>query len=139
MCEISKKSCRSRQELSNEYLVANFGFDTAENEPFNFHNFSSLQGFNFHRGVVSEVDRLTLENAMLAEAAVQNRLASVQLPYRDQEVTSRAAGGERLSEVGKRKSSPTGEYGSSEELLHVRNRGCIAQDRGCIARNRGCN
>ena len=25
------KSCRSRQELSNEYLVAKFGFDTAEN------------------------------------------------------------------------------------------------------------
>ena len=27
------KSDRSRQELSNEYLVAEFGFDTAENEP----------------------------------------------------------------------------------------------------------
>ena len=27
------KSDRSRQELSNEYLVAKFGFDTAENEP----------------------------------------------------------------------------------------------------------
>ena len=27
------KSCRSRQELLNEYLLANFGFDTAENEP----------------------------------------------------------------------------------------------------------
>ena len=25
--------CRSRRELSNEYLLANFGFDTAENEP----------------------------------------------------------------------------------------------------------
>ena len=34
-------------------LFANIGFDTAENEPFNFHNFSSLQGFNFHRAVVS--------------------------------------------------------------------------------------
>ena len=45
--------CRSRRELSNEYLLANFGFDTAENEPFNFHNFSSLQGLNFHRAVVS--------------------------------------------------------------------------------------
>ena len=47
------KSCRSRQELSNEYLLAKIGFDTAENEPFNFHNFSSLQGFNFHGAVVS--------------------------------------------------------------------------------------
>ena len=26
-------SCRSRQELSNEYLVAKFGFGTAGNEP----------------------------------------------------------------------------------------------------------
>ena len=25
--------CRSRRELSNAYFVANFGFDTAENEP----------------------------------------------------------------------------------------------------------
>ena len=25
--------CRSRRELSNEYLPAKFGFDTAENEP----------------------------------------------------------------------------------------------------------
>ena len=25
--------CRSRRELSNEYLLANFGIDTAENEP----------------------------------------------------------------------------------------------------------
>ena len=49
------KSCRSRQELSNEYLLAKIGFDTAENEPFNFHNFSSLQGFDFHQAVVSQV------------------------------------------------------------------------------------
>ena len=27
------KSCRSRQELSNEYLLARFGFNTAEKEP----------------------------------------------------------------------------------------------------------
>ena len=27
------KSCRSRQELSNEYLLAKFGVDTAENRP----------------------------------------------------------------------------------------------------------
>ena len=35
------KSCRSRQEFSNEHLLAKFGFDAAENEPlkvwFNFH------------------------------------------------------------------------------------------------------
>ena len=28
-----RKSCRSRQELSNEYLLAKFVIDTAENEP----------------------------------------------------------------------------------------------------------
>ena len=27
------KSCKSRHELSNESLLAKFGFDTAENEP----------------------------------------------------------------------------------------------------------
>ena len=27
------KSCRSRQEFSNEYFLAKFGFDTADNEP----------------------------------------------------------------------------------------------------------
>ena len=26
--------CRSQRELSNAYLLAKFGFDTAENEPF---------------------------------------------------------------------------------------------------------
>ena len=29
----SNKSCRSRQELSNEYLLAKLGVDTAENGP----------------------------------------------------------------------------------------------------------
>ena len=29
----SSALCRSRRELSNEYLLAKFGFDTAENEP----------------------------------------------------------------------------------------------------------
>ena len=27
-------SCRSRQELSNEYFLAKFGVDTEENEPY---------------------------------------------------------------------------------------------------------
>ena len=29
----AQKCCRFRQELSNAYLLAKFGFDTAENEP----------------------------------------------------------------------------------------------------------
>ena len=30
---VQRKKCRSRQELSNEYFLAKFGFDTAENQP----------------------------------------------------------------------------------------------------------
>ena len=37
------KSCRSRQELSNEYLLAKFGVDTEENEPCKVCSF----GWNF--------------------------------------------------------------------------------------------
>ena len=33
--------CRSRAELSNEYLLSKFGFDTAENEPSHFVSSSS--------------------------------------------------------------------------------------------------
>ena len=39
--------CRSRRELSNEYLLAKFGFDTAENEPLKVqitdHTFDHIQ------------------------------------------------------------------------------------------------
>ena len=43
-------------------FLAKIGFDTAENEPFNFHNFSSFLGFNFHRGVVSACERLAAKS-----------------------------------------------------------------------------
>ena len=33
IAEICTKECRSRRELSNAYFLANFRFDTAENEP----------------------------------------------------------------------------------------------------------
>ena len=35
--------CRSRRELSNAYLLAKFGFDTAENEPYYFEISSSRE------------------------------------------------------------------------------------------------
>ena len=35
--------CRSRRELSNEYLLEKFGFDTAENEPYYFVSSSSRE------------------------------------------------------------------------------------------------
>ena len=43
--------CRSRRELSNEYLLAKIRFDTAENELLK--SFSSLQRFNFDRALAS--------------------------------------------------------------------------------------
>ena len=41
--------CRSRRELSNEYLLAKFGLDTAENEQSPL----TLQRFNFGRALAS--------------------------------------------------------------------------------------
>ena len=43
------KSDRSRQELSNECLVVKFGFDTAENEPYQVRTFelSEILNLNF--------------------------------------------------------------------------------------------
>ena len=39
--------CRSRRELSNAYLLAKFGFDTAENEPLQVHLILKLWGLIF--------------------------------------------------------------------------------------------
>ena len=39
----SSALCRSRRELSNEYLLAKFGFDTAENKPYHFVSSSSRE------------------------------------------------------------------------------------------------
>ena len=41
--------CRSWRELSNKYLLAKFGFDTAENEPYRFVSSSSRE-FEFEPG-----------------------------------------------------------------------------------------
>ena len=38
---VQRKKCRSRQELSNEYLLAKIGVDTAENEPLSKHHGSN--------------------------------------------------------------------------------------------------
>ena len=38
--------CRSRRELSNPYLIAKCGFDTAENEPSKGHNVTIFNCFN---------------------------------------------------------------------------------------------
>ena len=51
--------CRSRRELSNEYLLAKIGVDTAENEPLEawgkiiqYYSFVSLIGPSMNRGTV---------------------------------------------------------------------------------------
>ena len=41
-------SCKSRQEFSNEYLLAKLGVDTAENEPSTNSNFIPTQAIQFH-------------------------------------------------------------------------------------------
>ena len=41
------KSCRSRQDVSNEYLLAKFGVDTAENEPLKVHLIFDPRDFIF--------------------------------------------------------------------------------------------
>ena len=41
------KSCRSRQELSNEYLLAKISVDTAENKPLKVHLIFKLRDSTF--------------------------------------------------------------------------------------------
>ena len=42
------RSCRSRQELSNEHLLAKLGVDTAENEYSKVSSFIPTQAISFH-------------------------------------------------------------------------------------------
>ena len=58
------KSCRSRQELSNEYLVAKIGVDTAENEPLKV--WRKIQ-FNFHSPPYQDPSALEFAAASLQE------------------------------------------------------------------------
>ena len=72
---VQRKKCRSRQELSNEYLLAKIGVDTAENEPLKvvrpppirtrkiFHTRTTVtrsSGPNFRRRVISAVWTATI-------------------------------------------------------------------------------
>ena len=49
--------CRSRRERSNEYFLAKFGFDTAENEPYKV---CPLSAYRPHRsdGIVDMLEKL---------------------------------------------------------------------------------
>ena len=50
------KSCRSRQELSNEYLLAKIGVDTAENEPLEVWGENSIQ-YSLHSLLAAQLRR----------------------------------------------------------------------------------
>ena len=70
--------CRSRRELSNEYSLAKFGLDTAENEPILILiNFSSLQRFNFDRAPASPGGR---EDRQELPGLLQPGGAAVRIP-----------------------------------------------------------
>ena len=60
---------RSRRELPNEYLLAKFGFDTAENEPIQFLQFYSALGHL----ILAELSR-PLRSFAPSERAVSARL-----------------------------------------------------------------
>ena len=62
--------------LKNAYLDAKIGFDTAENDPCNFQNLSSLQGFNFQRAVVSRSSRTSTTILSRSRISSQSRSAS---------------------------------------------------------------
>ena len=71
------KSDRSRQELSNEYLLAKIGVDTAENERASQSSFNfQVMSFNFHRAAPPEdieaTDLLVAEQAIVCFLAFQN-------------------------------------------------------------------
>ena len=57
--------CRSRRELSNEYLLAKFGFDTAENEPYYFVSSSSrkfeFELWNFEPLICNPIEALEIQ------------------------------------------------------------------------------
>ena len=57
-------SCRSRQELSNEYFLAKFGVGTEENEPYKVCSF----GWEIRKGSISNL--LTKVRALLGRAVV---------------------------------------------------------------------
>ena len=77
--------CRSRRELSNAYLLANFGFDTAESKPCKVCPLSSLR---------SDAVQALLEPAAPARAPVSRRLAPVDLVVKY--AVDAGAGGEEV-------------------------------------------
>ena len=55
------KSCRFRQKLSNEYLLAKFGFDTAENEPLKVcQKLAKLVRIKVRKNIVMDVGSIRL-------------------------------------------------------------------------------
>ena len=71
--------CRSRRELSNEYLLAKFGFDTADNEPCKVCPLSAYRSPRY--GLVPLANALKgADSVMLQGAAIQAMLHVVEHP-----------------------------------------------------------
>ena len=63
--------CRSRRELSNAYFLANFGIDTADNEPFQVCPLSAYRSPRFvHGDIAAEGDYVLIPEGMSAETTV---------------------------------------------------------------------
>ena len=68
---------RSRQELSNEYLLAKFGLDTAENEPCKVCPLSAYRSPRFEQKLIKKREWLEkAHEAMVAERACSRLLAN---------------------------------------------------------------
>ena len=76
------KSCRSRQELSNEYLLANIGVDTAENEPLEVWGENSIQ-YSLHSVImVPCTSALPVPGTVPGASAFPERAASVKIKWK---------------------------------------------------------
>ena len=82
--------CRSRRELSNKYLLAKFGFDTAENEPCKV---CPLSAYRSPRSILEEQPSVPMENMIDCnevtkldddfEAGLQNLVELPAVPPKD--------------------------------------------------------
>ena len=73
--------CRSRRELSNAYLLAKFGFDTAENEPLKVHLLSHYPalGFNFHQATPPHRAGQTVDSLLCVDSVLHRSFESESL------------------------------------------------------------
>ena len=73
----SSALCRSRRELSNAYLLAKFGFDTAETEPCKVCLLSAYRSPRLKRSRARGCNGRTAQNGVLRENRFKHRTASI--------------------------------------------------------------